>query len=90
MGAEGNRGYIKKRMYEQDQRSAVGSTHLLIRPGVISTLYTHSDNQSAVPQLHFLASWTSLAGSVSQPESSKEPKSENFARDQHLPNHGDV
>ena len=33
---------------------------LFIRPGVLSTLYTHSDNKSAVPQLHFLASWTSF------------------------------
>jgi hypothetical protein len=33
---------------------------LLIWPGLLSTLYTCSDNQSAVPQLHFLASWTSF------------------------------
>ncbi len=31
-----------------------------IRPGLISTLNTCSDNQGAVPQLHFLASWTSF------------------------------
>ena len=54
------RGYIQERMFGQDLRSAVGSTPLFIRPGAISTLYTHSDNQSAVTQLHFLASWTSF------------------------------
>ena len=31
-----------------------------------------------------------FAGSVSQPESSKEPRSENYARDQHQTNHGDA
>ncbi len=31
-----------------------------------------------------------LAGSVSQPESSKEPKNENNARDQDQTNHGDA
>ncbi len=77
-------------MYEQDQRSAVGSAPLLIRPGAISTLYTYSDNQSAVTRLHLMPHEHHLAGNISQPESSKEPRSENFARDQHQTNHGDA
>ncbi len=38
----------------------------------------------------FLPHGYQLTGSISQPESSKEPKSENYARDQHQTNHGDA
>ncbi len=79
IGAEGNKEDTYKRGYEQDQKLAVGST-LFIRPGVISTLYTHRDNTSAVPKLHFLASWTSFCR---KRKSTRVFKRKNFARDQH-------
>jgi hypothetical protein len=55
------RHILPPRMYKTDKEiiwSIVNT--LVIRPGFISTLYTHSYNQSVVSQLHFLASWTSF------------------------------
>ena len=63
---------------------------LLIRPGSISILYTHSDKWSAVPQLTFLPHGHHLAGSLSWPESATKTKCEDYARDQHQTNHGDA
>ena len=84
------RGYIQKRMYEQDQRSAVGSTPYLLdlvpypHCTHIMTIKVQLHNSTFLPHVHHMAE------RVSQPESSKEPRSENYARDQHQTNHGDA
>ena len=41
-------------------------------------------NSTFLPYVH------NLAGSVSQPESTTKPKSEDYARSQHQTNHGDA
>ena len=61
-----------------------------IRPGLISTLYTCSDNWSAVPQLHFLASWTSFGREHKSTRVFNKTQSEDYARDQYQTNHGDA
>jgi hypothetical protein len=63
---------------------------LLIRPGLIATFYTHSDNQMQFHNSTFLPHGRHLASRVSQPESSKEPKSESHARDKHQTTHGNA
>ena len=63
---------------------------ILSRPGVIPTFYTNSDNKLQFHNSTFLPRVHHLAGCLSQPESSKEPKSENYAKDQHQINHGDA
>ena len=75
-------------MYEQDPMTL---NTLVIWPGLISTLYTCSDNKRAVPQLHVLASWPSFGKKRKSTRVLKqEPNSENDARDQHQSNHGDA
>ena len=60
-------------MHEKDRKitfCCILST-LVIRPGEISTLYTHCNNQSAVRQYTFLPCEHHLASSISHPESSQ-------------------
>ncbi len=80
-----------KRIYttEDDQISAICSTSykemdLVSYPycTLVVTIEVQFHDSTFLPHGHH------LARSVSQPESSTKPKSEDYARDQHLTNHG--
>ena len=62
IGAEGNKEDAYKRGCMNEIKYLQYAQHLIDWPDLIPTSYTHSDNLSAVPQLHFLASCTSFGG----------------------------
>jgi hypothetical protein len=63
----GGGGFVEGK--DNKNKSVVVPAPSMIRPGLISILSTSCDNKCAVHQLHFLALYTYMASSVSQPES---------------------